>query len=245
MIGRCIPEVDEVMEYDAPWMKATHALPDGAREMPMIELLHESLFDGAVIFTTYTQSPLPAALMCWEAGIPLRLAHCHENPYQLLTHWVPDPEPSMTIRHEVRRQLDLVSMIGALTPNERLSLGVNDESRQRVISHLEAIGFDLSSRWILVHPGATAPSRRYPADSYAEVAKTLTVDEGLHVLFTGSAAERDLIGYIRGKMNAPSWSVAGDLTLKELCGIVSMSPLLIANNTGPVHIPGGCGHPGG
>ena len=45
-------------------------------------------FDAAVIFTVCTQSALPAALMCRLAGIPLRLAHSRENPYELLTDWV-------------------------------------------------------------------------------------------------------------------------------------------------------------
>ncbi len=47
----------------------------------------------------------------YVADIPLRLAHCHENPYQLLTDWVKDPEPEDGIRHEVQRQLNLVATI--------------------------------------------------------------------------------------------------------------------------------------
>jgi ADP-heptose:LPS heptosyltransferase len=73
-------------------------------------------FDAAVMFTTYTQSALPAALLCWLAGIPLRLAHCRENPYDLLTDWIPDPEPATLVRHEVQRQLALVRGSGAAAP---------------------------------------------------------------------------------------------------------------------------------
>jgi hypothetical protein len=47
----------------------------------------------------------------YVADILLRLAHCHENPYQLLTDWVKDPEPEDGIRHEVQRQLNLVAAI--------------------------------------------------------------------------------------------------------------------------------------
>ncbi len=59
-------------------------------------------FDAAVIFTVYSQNPLPAAFLCYLAGIPLRLAHCRENPYQFLTDWVKDTEPEQNVRHEVR-----------------------------------------------------------------------------------------------------------------------------------------------
>ena len=79
-----VDEIDDVIIYDAPWMKSTRTrsnLPD----FSMVRALASRGFDAAVIFTVYTQSALPAALQCWMAGIPLRLAHCRENPYQLLT----------------------------------------------------------------------------------------------------------------------------------------------------------------
>jgi hypothetical protein len=57
------------------------------------------------LLTLYSQNPLASAFLCYMAGIPLRLAHCHESPYQLLAHWVKDPEPEHFTRHEVRRQL--------------------------------------------------------------------------------------------------------------------------------------------
>ncbi len=55
--------------------------------------------------------PEPAAFggALYLADIPLRLAHCRENPYRQLTDRGPDPEPGPFVRHEVRRQLDLVA----------------------------------------------------------------------------------------------------------------------------------------
>ena len=78
----------------------------------LIAELKARAFDAAAIFTVYSQSPLPAAYLCYLAGIPLRLAHCRENPYHLLTDWVPEPEPAARMRHEVQRQLDLVATVG-------------------------------------------------------------------------------------------------------------------------------------
>src|SRR5690606_20486470 len=86
----------------------------------VIETLRKRDFDAAVIFTVYSQSALPAALMCHLAGIPRVLAHARENPYRLLNPWVRETEPSPQVRHEVQRQLDLVAAVGASTPNLRL-----------------------------------------------------------------------------------------------------------------------------
>ena len=94
-----------------------------------IEQLRDGRFDAAVIFTVFSQSPLPAALLCYLADIPLRLAHCHENPYQLLSTGSPIPSRATEIRHEVRRQLDLVATVGARIEDERLSLRVPDAAQ--------------------------------------------------------------------------------------------------------------------
>src|SRR5947209_8626024 len=105
-VARLVPEIDDVIVYDAPWMKSAAPRESSAPEYAMIERLREGGFDAAAIFTVYSQNPVPAAFLCYMAGIPLRLAHCHENIYRLLTDRVPDPEPQKLIRHEVRRQLD-------------------------------------------------------------------------------------------------------------------------------------------
>src|SRR5918911_1912466 len=112
-----VPEVDDTIVFAAPWMKATGVRP--THDAGMIATLAARQFDAAVIFTVYSQNPLPAAMLCHLAGIPRRLAHCRENPYQLLTDWVPDPEPQQFTRHEVRRQLDLVAAVGCRTADER------------------------------------------------------------------------------------------------------------------------------
>src|ERR1700712_3332878 len=50
--------IDEVIEYDAPWMKHD-APPDPAADLAICERLRAERFDAAVIFTVYSQNPLP------------------------------------------------------------------------------------------------------------------------------------------------------------------------------------------
>src|SRR5437868_2834395 len=58
--ARLAPEVDDVLDYDAPWMKATSPRADFSPDLAMVERLRQARFDAAVIFTSYSQSPLPA-----------------------------------------------------------------------------------------------------------------------------------------------------------------------------------------
>jgi ADP-heptose:LPS heptosyltransferase len=222
-----LPEADEVLAWRAPWMKGTPAGDD----LAFLDKLRA--FDAAAIFTVYSQSALPAAYLCRLAGIPRRLAHSRENPYHLLTDWVPDPEPGSTVRHEVRRQLDLVAAVGGRTDDERLSFRVPCLARERVAA------LELPSPLVVVHPGASAASRRYPPESYARALELL----GCEVVFTGDAAERDLVEGVRAIMGVRSRSLAGQLSLAELGALIEAADLVICNNTGPAHIAAAVGTP--
>lgn len=234
-----LSEVDEVITYEAPWMKATPMRVDSGVDHALLARLRRERFDAAVIFTVYSQNPLPAALFCYLADIPLRLAYCRENPYQLLTDWVREPEPEAGVRHEVQRHLDLVATIGCRPRHERLSVLIPPQARALVRAVLAE---SVAMPYVVVHPGASAPSRRYPAESFVKVADGLA-EQGLSVVFTGDDAERDLIQGIQRQMRSPSVSLAGRLTLQELCALLAEAPLLVSNNTGPVHLAAAVGTP--
>jgi len=243
--ARLIPWIDEILIYEAPWMKAPALRADPGPDLAMIRRLAEAGFDAAAIFTVYSQNPLPAAFLCHLAGIPLRLAHCRENPYQLLTDWIPEREPEQFIRHEVRRQLDLVAAVGCRAADERMVVHAPEQPRERVNALLDEHGLaDSQGPWVVIHPGSTAPSRRYSPESFAEAARRLVVDYGIRVVWTGSGSERPLIEEIQSSMGgARSLSLAGELNLAELAALLERAPLLISNNTGPVHVAASVGTP--
>ena len=246
-VARLIPGIDEVVEYEAPWVKSAASLaaaPECAdHDLAIVSELRARSFDAAVIFTVYSQSALPGALLCYLAGIPRRLAHCRENPYALLTDWVKEQEPEHFVRHEVQRQIDLVGAVDCRTSDDRLSIHVPAIARARVRSLLAARGVDLTAPWMVIHPGATAPSRRYPPEHFAEAARIMVLEYGEQVVFSAGAAERELVDGIRQAMVEPSFSLAGELELEELVALVAEAPLLVSNNTGPAHIAAATGTP--
>lgn len=223
-IAALMPELDEAIVYAAPWMKGREPPLD----VEVVERLRARDFDAAAIFTAFDQSPLPAALVCHQAGIPLRLAHSRDKPYALLTDWVPETELVHPTRHEVRRQLDLVASVGAATADERLALALPAEAHERVRALLPD-----SERWAVVHPGGTAPSRRYPPELWTEVCEALEIE----LVITGDEAERELAAALPGR------SLAGELSLAELAAVIAAAPLLLTGNTGPAHVAAALGTP--
>lgn len=240
-----IPEVDEAIVHAAPWMKTD--IPAGPADLlALASALSARQFDAAVVFTTYTQSALPAATLCWLAGIPLRLAHCRENPYHLLSDWVEDPEPRIMVRHEVQRQLELVYRAGVprqagASPPLSFALRAADLAAVRV--RLLRLGIDADRPWLLLHPGASAASRRYPAGHWARALALLVHRTGLPVVLTGSAFETGLVEEIRTGSGVAAHSLAGQLSLGELGAALSLAAVALTNNSGPAHVAAAVGTP--
>ncbi|RKT14080.1 lipopolysaccharide heptosyltransferase II [Paraburkholderia sp. RAU2J] len=236
-----LDDVDDVIEYGAPWVAP---LSNGARtlldDQRMQDRLRCGAFDAAVIFTVYSQSPLPAAMLCYLAGIPRRLAHCRENPYALLTDWLREPEPQQRTRHEVERQLDLVRHVGAHAQDTRMRFRVDASDRRTLQAQLAARGVACEAGCIVLHPGATAASRRYPPERFGEVAARLVRETGVPLLITGSSGERPLVeAVIRAAapgVRSHLHDLSGALTLGELGALIERASVLVSNNSGPVHL---------
>jgi ADP-heptose:LPS heptosyltransferase len=238
--GRLNPDVDEVIVYNAPWMDPWSRLPlDPAREMEVIAQLSAGRYDAAVIFSSFRQSPLPAAYLCYLAGIPLRLAASIDGPGSLLTTRHRHPEQMM---HEVERGLDLVAAVGMRTSDDRLVLRVPDGAREEVTSLVSD-----QRPLIVVHPGCSMPARTYPWEQYVEVVDTLVQDLGAWVVLTGTDDERPLVdailAHVKPWIRAQVTTVAGSLAFPAFCALVEAADVVVTNNTGPMHMAAALGTP--
>ena len=242
-VARLIPDFDEIIPFDVPWVKSDGQAPDPSCLTAMADQLRQRQFDAAIVFTVQSQNPLPMAMLCYLAGIPHVLGYCRENPYQLLTNWIPDPEVLVATRHEVTRQLDLVRAIGATTTNERLSLSLPPGTYETARQKLTRAGVELDRPWLLLHPGVSEEKRRYPAEQFAEVAQRLILDDDVQIILTGSRSEWTYVEKLRERVGTGAYNVAGQMDLPVFCGLIAQAPLLLANNTGPVHIAAAVGTP--
>ncbi len=234
VVAELCPYLDDVIVYDAPWMDVARVLPQRQqREADVVRTIQERQFDGAIIFTSYHQSSLPAALLCYMAGVPLRLAASVDFPGTLLTT---RHRHSATVVHEVERVLDLVAGVGFTTARKEMELRVPEGKLAEVQMMLVKKGVDLKRPIIAIHPGSTAQSRRYPWESYAAVADMLTQRHRFQVVFTGAPHEVGLIEQVRATMRSPSFSLAGETEFAQLVAAIQLADLLITNNTGPQHV---------
>lgn len=240
VVAGMIPEIDEVMIYDVPWVKNTGS-QSSEYFMEIIDKIRVAAFDAAVIFTVYSQNPLPAVMLAYLARIPLRLAYCRENPYALLTDWVPDVEPFSEIKHQVRRDLDLVARIGAIPSDERLSVRVGEQNWHLLKNRLLTLNFDAEKPWLIFHPGVSEEKREYPIEKWIGAGRVLAKD--FQIAVTGGRSEKQLTEAIAEGIGESAYSLAGIFSLEEFVLLIKKAPLVISVNTGTVHLAAATGTP--
>ncbi|MEW6169233.1 MAG: glycosyltransferase family 9 protein, partial [Pseudomonadota bacterium] len=92
-------------------------------------------------------------------------------------------------------------------------------------------------------PGATAPSRRYPAEAFAEAVRGLWQRLGLPIVIGGDADEAGLVEEIRARAGVPARTLAGGLTIGDYGAAIESAAVLVSNNTAPVHLAAALGTP--
>ncbi len=229
-VGRLNPDIDETILYRAPNEDVYFELAqDPGRELAAMETLRGGDFDAAIIFTSYKQSALPAAYLCYLAGIPLRAAGSFEGPGSLLTHRHRYTE-ALPPRHESLRGLELTEALGFPIVEPEMVLEPRPEDEEEANDLLGRLGVD---RFVLVHPGSSASSRTYPAERYARVVEEMSSRTGLPVIVTGGTGEKDLTRMVAGSSGIP---LGGETSLGVFAALVGRAATVVTNNTGATHV---------
>jgi lipopolysaccharide heptosyltransferase II len=236
-----MPEIDEVITFDLPWVKTNNKTgPEALADL--IVLLQDRHFDAAVIFTVYSQNPLPSAMIAYQANIPKVLAYCRENPYGLISDWAVDEEPFTYIRHQVDRDLRLVSKVCPINPDIKLKLKVDQKGWPGIVKQLTQLGLDINKPWLILHPGVSEIKRQLPDKLWVETGVKL-VDLGYQILLTGAPAEKELTSALQQAIGTGAFDAAGLFSIGQLITLINHATLLLSVNTGTVHLAAAVGTP--
>lgn len=240
-----LPEVDDVVVASVSWQQlpGDAAGPDGRidpdPDAGVVAALAARRYDAAVVLTSFSQSPWAAAEVARRAGVPVRVGASKEFGGAALTHWVPAPPDD---GHQVDRMLYVLRALGVPVDGAggiHLHADVPEAARARIDALVRAeVG---AVPYAVVLPGASCPSRRYSAERFAAAARALAAD-GLRVVVTGTTAEADLVARaVEGVEGAVG--LAGRLDLPELAALLAGAEVVVANNSGGVHLADAVGTP--
>ncbi len=145
--------------------------------------------------------------------------------------------------HEVQRWLRLVSVLGAMgTPRLEFPLAPRDwMEAERVATRA---GIDLQKPMVGLHPGGKEPSKRWPAERFAQVADRLAGETEAQVVVTGSREELEIAHRAAALVRSGrARVVAGETSLGGLAALLARMRLLVTNDTGPSHLAAALGVP--
>ena len=91
------------------------------------------------------------------------------------------------------------------------------------------------SKYAVVAPGAADSAKRWSPEGFSAVADAL-VDQGYSIVFVGAGEDEVLVNRIQSKMAKPSSSLVGKTDLCELAFVLSSAKLVIAHDSGVMHL---------
>ncbi|MCW2615699.1 MAG: glycosyl transferase [Frankiales bacterium] len=221
--GRLLPGVDEVVVWSCPWIEADPPPVDPASVDGLVSLVRERGVERALVLTSFHQSALPLALLLRLAGVRWIGAHSADYPGSLLDLRLQLPDTGL---HEAQRQLRLAETAGFLLPAGDLgALAV----REPLPDTRALTG---GPPYVVVHPGASVPSRAPVPSWTAELVEALHAD-GHRVVVTGGPDERALTRDVAGSRGR---DLGGATDLAQLGDVLARAECVVVGNTGPSHL---------
>jgi len=144
--------------------------------------------------------------------------------------------------HEAQRHLRLLEHLGLPAgPPPPMFFPLSAADRAEHAATLGRTGL-APGRYVVLHPGASAPTRQWPTERYAAVGDALAAD-GWDVVLTGVPSERDISATVRERMRAPVTDLTGATSLGGLAALLADSAVLVGNDTGSAHLAVAVGAP--
>ena len=181
-----------------------------------------------------------SALTARLGGAPLRIGYNRDGRGMLLTHRLTLPRrdlPTPTAQdYAALGRFALGRDLIDIHP-ELFVTAEEDAAADAALTGIDA-------PFIILHPGANKPAKRWPADRFARIADTLHASHGVVPVVSGTPAEATVLRHVIEAASHPIINLAErNVTLGALKAVIRRAALMITNDTGPRHIAAAVGTP--
>jgi lipopolysaccharide heptosyltransferase I len=141
--------------------------------------------------------------------------------------------------HAVDRYWLVAEAFGVGDEAKQFRLPIADEARSWVQQALADcprpwLAFAVGSRWI---------TKRWPPESFANLAQRAQAHFGGTVLFVGGGDETPLAQLTASQLSGPTRDFTGTTSLPQLTALLDQVDVMVANDTGPLHLAVALGRP--
>jgi len=214
------PYIDQLLLY--------HGKRKGVK--PLIKNLRSRKYDLVVILHSNDPEAVPLA---WATGAPhiigpgtskfaymfSRSLFCHEEN-----------------RHAIERRLDLVRVIGADTEDKSMNLFLPDHWQEKSQRILDKKWTDPMGPLIGIHPTGSGAYKWWPAEYFSALLRELSKTCQARFLILSTPKEAAAARAIAGNLEKETLVIQGEYDLLESAALMKQCALMIANDSGPLHM---------
>ncbi len=220
--------LDQVIALPRGWLKSPRGVWRLRRQ------LHQLRFDIAV----EAQGLTKAAILAWLSGARRRIGF--GTPWgRELSPWFNTETAAAPGPHIVERNLQLLRPLGIESPTVRFMVPEHASDAATAEQMIEAAG--VRNDFAMINAGAGWPSKLWPADRFAAVASHLGSNRDMPslVVWAGQSEQQLAQQIVAGSHGHAQ--CAPQTTLPQLAALARRARLMIASDTGPLHLAAAVG----
>ncbi len=218
------PSVDKLIIYDE---KGIHRSLFG--KLKLINEIRSLKFDTAIFLHRSITRRLIAVL----SGIKNRIGYASIKGNAFLTEII---EPPLEAAHKVDYFLKIAGFLGADVKGLGYEFYISKNDAEFAKNLLRRKGIKEEDTLVVINPGGNWDPKRWPRENFAKLSDRLVEKYGVKIVITGARKDIELANDIESMMRSEPVILAGATNLKQLGAILKMSSLVIANDSGPMHI---------
>jgi len=215
---KCFDDVDRVVPFSRKAFLSTLG--------PFLRELRSETYDCVIDF----QGLMKSALITVSAAAPRRIGPSFHRECSRLFYTEVAGRRDKD-RHAVEENLDVVRHLGVDLLEPRFPVSFPDRCLD---DRHPRVGFVPSSRW---------PSKNWPVNCYVDLAKRLKTTVDATVFLFGGPADAPVCDAVEKGVGEGVVNLAGRIGLVELGAYLKEMDLLVANDSGPVHMAAAIGTP--
>lgn len=227
------PDLDATMPFDRAaregWSRAL------ANYNRFLRTFRQRRFDLVVDL----QGLLRSGLMTAASGAPRRvgLSTAREGATWFYTDVVPVAD--FNAMHAVDRYWLAAEALGAGAGPKRFRVPIAESAREWAAE----LSRNCPRPWLVFGVGSRWHTKRWLPEHFADLGRRAREHFGGTILFVGGGDERGLSRRVAERLSGPVHDLTGQTTLPQLAALLDRADVMVANDTGPLHLAAALGRP--
>jgi heptosyltransferase-1 len=237
------PDLDRVIPVDTRRWRRLIRRPEGMRQVwDKLHRLRRRIrfagFDVAIDLQGLLKSGLLTAYTGARTRIGFSRAYCRERVNVLFTNRRVTPPPEA--KHVVEQYLALLAPLGIQAGPPEFLIPPRPDAERKMDGTLAAAGLPPGERVVALNPGAGRADKQWPIEQFRALAQRLIAEADARILVLWGPSERPLAEQIVAGLDVV---LAPPTDLDELTAVLRRVSLVVAADTGPLHLAAALGTP--